>query len=530
MNERRAAAALALLFFASAAFAHSREHQPPPKPHSGASQPLAMLVNKLLADPAAARAHWGVSVATLSGEQIFSLNDGQLFQPASNAKLFTTAAAFALLPSSLTFTTSVVAEGQLDSAGTVHGSLAILGAGDPNISGRTLPYGAKTERPNNPLVALEDLANQVARSGVRSVQGDVIGDDSWFPFERYATDWAVDDLPWLYGAPVSALTINDNAVFLNVTPSPLPGGTPAAQWDPPTPYYTLANTMTTVAKGVAPHPGIARSPGSLEVRLFGTTAIGTDGVHAGLAIEDPAEFAARAFIELLRQRGIAVNGHAAARHRLSLDTELPQVEMSEPLSLRPLALLSVTAPAAERRILASHISPPLDQDLTVINKVSQNLHAELALCTLGKLLAGDGSFIQGTRVVRQFLVNSGISPDQFFFVDGSGLSSEDLITPRAATTLLVYAARQPWGSAYRATLPVAGTDGSLATRFTRSPLKGRLFAKTGTIAEGSALSGYLLAASGRTLAFSILVNDRRPGSEVERNLVDKLAEAIAQLN
>ncbi len=533
MNERPGIV-LALLLAASSgcmqAHAHGQIHataRKPGHPHPAVSQPLARAVNRLLADPAVAGAHWGISVVSLDGRQVFSLNDRQLFQPASNAKLFTTGAAFALLPAALTYTTNVVAEGAVDSAGTLHGPLAILGAGDPNISGRALPYGARTERPNPPLAALENLADQVVRAGVHSVQGDVVGDDTWYPLERYGAGWGVKDLEWLYGAPVSALTVNDNAIFLNVTPGALPSSVPTAQWDPPISYYTLSNSMRTVARGVAAHPGIDRTPGSLEVRLFGTTALGTDGVHAGLAIEDPAQFAAQALLEMLRQRGITVSGHAAARHRLSVDTQPPLEEMSEPLALRAVAALTVEPPTGGHRILATHVSPPLAQDLVVTNKVSQNLHAELALRTLGKLLANDGSFPQGARVVRQFLINAGVRPQEFFFYDGSGLSAEDLIAPRAATMLLAYAARQPWGAAYRATLPVAGIDGTLGTRFVRSPLKGKLFAKTGTLAEASALSGYLIAASGRTLAFSILVNDRHPGSDAELAVMDKLAEAIA---
>ncbi len=178
-------------------------------------------------------------------------------------------------------------------------------------------------------------------------------------------------------------------------------------------------------------------------------------------------------------------------------------------------------------MLATHISVPVAQDITVTNKVSQNLHAELILRMLGKVFAKDGSLAQGTRVVRQFLVDAGVSDADFFFYDGSGMSMDDRITPRAYTRLLSYASRQAWGEAWRSTFPVAGVDGSLYGRFRNSPLKGKLWAKTGTLNETNALSGYLQTASGKTLAFSILVNGHRPGSQVEVPAMEKICEAIA---
>jgi D-alanyl-D-alanine carboxypeptidase/D-alanyl-D-alanine-endopeptidase (penicillin-binding protein 4) len=178
-------------------------------------------------------------------------------------------------------------------------------------------------------------------------------------------------------------------------------------------------------------------------------------------------------------------------------------------------------------VLATHVSIPLDQDIALTNKISQNLHAELILRLLGKTFGADGSFAQGSRVVRQFLVDAGVSDADFFLYDGSGMSPDDRIAPRAYAQLLSYASRQPWGAAWRDTLPVAGVDGTLANRFKTSPLKGRLWAKTGTLNETNALSGYLTAASGKTLAFSILVNGRRPGSDAELQAIDRIAEAIA---
>jgi D-alanyl-D-alanine carboxypeptidase/D-alanyl-D-alanine-endopeptidase (penicillin-binding protein 4) len=146
---------------------------------------------------------------------------------------------------------------------------------------------------------------------------------------------------------------------------------------------------------------------------------------------------------------------------------------------------------------------------------------------LGKIQGTDGSFEQGTRVVRQFLIDAGVDDNDFFFYDGSGMSTDDRIAPRAMTRLLSFAARQPWGPALRASLPIAGVDGTLSDRFNNSPLRGHLWAKTGTHNEANALSGYLTASSGNTIVFSILVNGHRPGSNAELQAIDRIAEAIA---
>ena len=178
-------------------------------------------------------------------------------------------------------------------------------------------------------------------------------------------------------------------------------------------------------------------------------------------------------------------------------------------------------------MLATRVSVPVAQDITVINKLSQNLHAELLLRLLGKVHGTEGSFAEGTRVVRQFITGIGVDDNDFFFYDGSGMSMDDRIAPRAYTKLLTYAARQPWGAAWRDTLPIAGVDGTLSGRFRNSPLKGRMWAKTGTLNESNALSGYLNAGSGKTVAFSIMVNGHRPGSNAETQAVERICEAIA---
>ena len=520
--------------------------------------PLADQIASILAAPAVSRDHWGILVTTLDGAPTYSLNEIQLFQPASNAKLFTTAAAIALLGPNQRFTTRV----EYGSAGSkekiVHGDVTIIGAGDANFSDRELPYRSPAEAkaspvpPVTPLRYLADFADQIAAAGVKRITGDIIGDDTVFPWEPYPESWSIDDAVWGYGAPVSGFTVNDNQVLVTTHPGRTAADKPTVEWPNGIPAWYQLDTagLVTGPRKSPSHIEFERDLGSRVLRISGSIAAGSEPDAEQIAIADPSEFAAFAFKQLLEARGIKVDGIPRARHRLDLQSPGFVTESHQPLLRLPTAinpnksklLTGMVSCQDACPIILQHTSPPLSDDIVLTNKVSQNLHAELLLHHLGKTYGAqyaggdggiDGSTAEGVRVIRQWLINAGIDPNDFVFDDGSGLSSHDLVTPRAIAKLLSYAANdpktgqpQPWFAVWKASLPIGGEDGSLASRFHDPPLKDHVFAKTGTLGEARALSGYLDCASGRTIIFSIMVGNHLPSTTDDRDAMDRIVTAI----
>jgi D-alanyl-D-alanine carboxypeptidase/D-alanyl-D-alanine-endopeptidase (penicillin-binding protein 4) len=169
---------------------------------------------------------------------------------------------------------------------------------------------------------------------------------------------------------------------------------------------------------------------------------------------------------------------------------------------------------------------PLIEGLRVINKISQNLHAELMLRLLGRERGMSGTVEAGLEVLRGFLMQAGVAPEEYVFYDGSGLSRQNLVTPRAVVRLLQYAKSQPWATEFRGTLPLAGNDGTLANRFKGSPAEGRVWAKTGILSHVEALAGYAITGKGEEVAFVILANNHNLPRKRTLQAIDSIVEQI----
>jgi len=517
--------AVLVLLFAIAASAQSSRSQ-------ADSMALARRVETLLAAPELQKNLWGMQVVSLpEGKVLYQRNAEKLMQPASTTKLFTTAAALALIGADYKSQTTVEAAAAPDSKGRIADDLILVGRGDPNLSARVLPFKDKTELQGSTTQALEDLADQVVKSGVKQVDGDVIGDDTYYLWE-YPDGWTRDDLQWDYGAPVSALTVNDNSIFLDVAPGDKIGDKAAIKLDPFSDYFQINNRVLTVASGAKTEIGIHRDPGSKLIELWGSIPIDAKTEGEELAVEDPAEFAAQIFRTLLVKRGISVLGRARARHIVASDEPaFPEpgggAQAAQSCSGPNCAPAPSPIGAPAHVVLAIYESRALFEDLRVINKVSQNLHAELALRLLGKVKANNGSIAGGLSVLKGFLAQAGIQPDEYFFRDASGLSRETLVTPAAFTKLLRYVYSQLWADKYLDTLPKSAADGSLRERLNHDHAKEHVRAKTGLYEHVRTLSGYAQTASGTNVAFSIMANNTLEGRRAMET-IDKIVEAIVE--
>jgi D-alanyl-D-alanine carboxypeptidase/D-alanyl-D-alanine-endopeptidase (penicillin-binding protein 4) len=447
---------------------------------------------------------WGLLVVdAATGETLYAHNADRYFTPASNTKMFTTALAFSALGPDYRFRTTLETRGRIDSHGRLRGDLVLVGRGDPNLSNRKLPYDVKAEADGAPEKVLAALADAIVARGIRSIEGDIIGDDSYFIYDRYPAGWAIDDMTFGYGAPVTALAVNDNALEVEVRPGQLEGEAAWFNVEPWADFYQFESHITTGPANAQSRPSITREPGSRRVVLGGQIPLGAEPRKLALAIEEPAEFSAALLKRLLEMRGVRVFGGTRARHTAEENDEPPVV-------------------------LAEHVSLPLAEAIRAINKVSQNLHTEMLLRVVAREKTGTGSMSAGLQYAQDFLKSIGVAAGDAVLNDGSGLSRMNLITPRAAVTLLQYVAKQPWAEAYLASLPVAGQDGTLERRMKDTPAAGRIQAKTGTLGNVNALSGYATTIHGTRLIFSMFGNKHNLRGRDGADVLDAICVAMIE--
>ncbi|WP_194285357.1 D-alanyl-D-alanine carboxypeptidase/D-alanyl-D-alanine endopeptidase [Gluconobacter aidae] len=462
---------------------------PPLGPHA-----LAKKLSPILQPSQDQGVRWGIVIASEDGTILFSRNANGRFIPASNTKLFTTAAAMA----GLAELNHEAAEHPttLLLAARPHGApdLILRGSGDPTLSDNAACQTG----------CLQTLANAVSAKGLRRIHA-IIADDQLFADERWGDGWSWNNLPTQWGTAVSALTLNDNTAELTVQPGIRLGDRPLSKWSAPDEGLTLLNQALTVPDG-KPELNLEKKPGDTRLVLTGTLPADAPVQTLKIGLDDPALSAARHFRSLLREAGIRVQS-IQVRHRLTKT--------------------AADTPAPAARILATLPAPDLKSDIRHLLKVSQNLHAELLLRRLA-LIHGNGSTEDGLTERKQVLTTLGLPAAGFSLYDGSGMSPYNRVTPQTVIQLLRLAERQPWGADWRDDLPLATRDGTLAHRFIGTPVADHLHAKTGTLAATHSLSGYLQTTRGQTLLIAIFANDIPDDLPHPTKIMDDLVTTIAE--
>ena len=477
-------------------------------------------VDAALAESHAQKALWGILILDRdTGETLYELNADRFFTPASNAKIVTSSLVFATLGATFQFRTTLESAGQLGADGHLAGDLIFVGRGDPDLSNRKFPYAGKVERDGPVEKVLAQMADDAIAKGLKEIDGDMVADDSYYPYDPYPAGWSVGDLFFTFGAPVSAIAFNDNSISVEIHPGERAGDPASSVVEPLAAVGTFGQELTTVAADGKAEFGVVRQPGAQFLLLRGSIPAGHAPVKLDLAMLDPAETTGVALQEIFEARGVHVAGKVRVHHAAP-----PEIYPDAEVVLGPAA----APPAANTIIFAEHISPPVVETIRVMNKVSQNLHAELLLRAVGQEKKGFGVTDAGIWAEEDFLKSVGIADGDVALSDGSGLSRDDLVTPRAMVELLRYDALQPWGADYISTFPIAGVDGTLENRFKGTAAAGKILAKTGRLEHVSAISGFATTLGGERLVFTIFGNNSPPRGREATTAIDTIAVGMIE--
>ncbi len=479
-NPRIKKALIALALFATACATGPGARTGPAAPALPALSALQRSIDTILADPVLARAYWGVLVKSLrNGDTLYALNAGKLFVPASNMKIVTLAAAAAKLGWDYTYTTTLAAAGAIDD-GVLHGDLVVVGSGDPSLTAA----GGMADR------VFADWAARLRDAGIRAVTGGIVGDGTAIGgAEPFGAGWMWDDLVEEDNAGVGGLQLNEDAVRLTIAPGPSVGASGAVGLAPFPAALTIDNEVTTSTAGTTPAVRLVRMPGASRLDVVGTIPIDHAPLTIGVSVPDPTRF----FVDSLR----------TALIRNGIDVR--QAEPVAPGASRP------------RRTILEYRSPALSVLAVRLMKVSQNQYAETLFRTVGE---GDA--------IRRILQPWGVDAGELVQRDGSGLSRYDLVTPTALVSILTHIDRDPvLREPFERSLPIAG-DLGLTNRMKGTAAEGNARAKTGSMTGIRALSGFVSAADGEPLVFSIIANNFDAAPAAVNAATDAIVVRLAQ--
>ena len=430
-------------------------------------------------------------VAVEEGQEVYSFNPQTRRIIASNTKLFTSAAALDLLGPGFFFETEIQARGEVH-GGILEGDLAVIGGGDPNLSGRQ--YNGDS------FGAFREWARALKAAGIERVRGELLLVRGFFDNQWVHPDWPRNQLTRWYEAPVSALSFNDNCVLVKVRPGPSPGKPARVKAVPDLPFFNIRSTAGTTGRSKWAGLRIDRLTGNGEANTLtvsGNIYRRTESVDKWVAVADPVDYFGAALRQALLEEGIVVEGRTNS---------------------------SAALYGQGWRRIHTHRTDLLTV-LEVINKRSQNFYAESVIKLLGARLCGQGSWEKGTEVVREFLAGLGLA-GTYRLADGSGMSRNNRFTPTQITQLLRHMFFHSRGTEFVQTLPYSGEpDLSWSKRLAKAPYRGNVLAKTGTLSGVSTLSGYAKAVSGKIYAFSILCNRARSNWQAKQ-AQDRIVRAI----
>jgi serine-type D-Ala-D-Ala carboxypeptidase/endopeptidase (penicillin-binding protein 4) len=490
----RSAAVLLLAFaLAFASCQHTRPHLTPALPVAAPVRALQHDLDAILAAPSLDRGYWGVLVKSLkTDETLYARNARKLMMPASNMKIVTLAAAAQRLGWDYTYETTLLAAGAIR-AGLLNGDLVVVGAGDPSLMDATA----------QPLFAR--WAEQLKASGISAISGRIIGDDSTFDGGPLGMGWSWDDLPDGYAAGVGALQFNENMARVTVTPGAAVGDPVSVMVTPDATGLVVHNRLTTGAAASEESIRTHRLPGSAHLELRGSVPAGSaPSVHT-VSVDNPTLFFVTALRNGLINHGIDVRG--------------PAVDIDD----------VTDAPSRGERVqVISYRSPPLSTLAIRLIKASQNQYAETLLWTIG-VAAGTPTAAMGAATTGTVLKEWGLAEGGVILRDGSGLSRYNYVTPETLVAILAHIDHdETLRSPFEASLPVAGKDGTLANRMKGTRAEGNARAKTGAMSNVRALSGYVTAADGESLVFSILANNFETTAEVVTKAADAIVVRLAE--